>query len=328
MALMPFVDFVASRPHYVDHLAPVWRALPDEARGSFFVPNDHDATKARVAALGLTHPETPRGKPGLVLTAGYRDAEMAVQMDRRTVLMEHGAGQSYADAWHWASGAARDIPGVVAHFVPGPCTRWNSSLPLHVVGSPRIDQLRAVERAPLAERALREGGPVVAVSFHWECTVVPETYSSWAYFLAGVLKLKKAGYKVLGHGHPMLLHRIRHVYQYHRIEVADTFEEVVQRADVYCVDNSSTLFEFAALDLPVVVLNAPWFRRHVDHGLRFWEYADVGTNCNRPDALPSAVKTALLDYPSVAARRQHIVRQVYLPEGGAALAAKTLLDLS
>ena len=56
------------------------------------------------------------------------------------------------------------------------------------------------------------------------------------------------------------------------------FDEVMERSTLYICDNSSTLYEFASTGRPVVVLNAPWFRRDIEHGLRFWEHADVGVS--------------------------------------------------
>ena len=32
------VDFFARRSNYIDHMAPVWFALDEEMRGSFYVP--------------------------------------------------------------------------------------------------------------------------------------------------------------------------------------------------------------------------------------------------------------------------------------------------
>ena len=93
------------------------------------------------------------------------------------------------------------------------------------------------------------------------------------------------------------------------------FEDVVRRADLYIADNTSTLFEFAALDRPVIVLNAPWYRRGVEHGLRFWEFADVGVQVDDPESLVDAIGRALEDRDG--SRRRSIVRALYANLGDA-----------
>jgi UDP-N-acetylglucosamine:LPS N-acetylglucosamine transferase len=102
---------------------------------------------------------------------------------------------------------------------------------------------------------------------------------------------------VLGHGHPRIMERLLPIYDALDIEPVYDFEEVLERADCYVCDNSSTMFEFASTGRPVVVLNPPWYRREVNHGLRFWEAAGVGVNCDRPQDLAGAVATALQDPP-------------------------------
>lgn len=45
------IDVLASAPQYLDHLAPVWHALPKRSRGGFIVPDD---LVARAADLSIT----------------------------------------------------------------------------------------------------------------------------------------------------------------------------------------------------------------------------------------------------------------------------------
>jgi len=95
------------------------------------------------------------------------------------------------------------------------------------------------------------------------------------------------------------------------IEIVQDFSEVCRRADLYVCDNSSTLFEFASTGRPVVVLNDPQFRREVNHGGRFWTWATVGYQCDRPEDLIPTVERALLDPPAQQAERERVLDLAY-----------------
>ena len=99
----------------------------------------------------------------------------------------------------------------------------------------------------------------------------------------------------------------------------------MRRADLYAVDNSSTLFEFAATGRPVVVLNAPWYRRSVTAWPRFWWGADVGANVAYPAALTETILGALKDTNKQADRRARIAAEVFPHVGDASrLAAEAI----
>jgi hypothetical protein len=77
----------------------------------------------------------------------------------------------------------------------------------------------------------------------------------------------------------------------------------------------------------VVVLNRPDYRRHVNHGLRFWDAADVGVQVDRPADLSDAVADALRDDPSRQAAREAALGLVYAYRQGAAKrAADAIMD--
>lgn len=116
-----------------------------------------------------------------------------------------------------------------------------------------------------------------------------------------------------------------------RLEVpfARHFDEVLDKADLYVCDNSSTLYEFASTNRPVLVLNAPWYRRNVHHGLRFWD-AIPGLPVDSPDNLRRGIEMALTDGPFARDERRKAVRYVYgdLCDGQATTrAVSAILDL-
>lgn len=160
--------------------------------------------------------------------------------------------------------------------------------------------------------------PVVAVSFHWNYHGIPEMRSAFDWYRNAVAELPRS-HTVIGHAHPKRRDLARW-YADHDIEYVASFDDVIARADVYVSDNTSTLFEFAATGRPVVVLNAPWYRRDVDHGLRFWAAAGVGINVDQPASMAAGVADAIDDPASARLRRMHAVDMVYTPNDGSSTA--------
>jgi len=220
----------------------------------------------------------------------------------------------------YAGGRGRD--GVVLFLAVNEyqAARWRRGYPhatVQVVGCPKLDAFP------------REEGPrtgPVCVSFHWPGQVCPEAGTAWPHYRDAVRALADRG-DVIGHAHPRMAEVVRPQLEGWGIPFVDDFDEVLTTAAVYVNDCSSTLYEFAACGGPVVVLNAPHFRRGVQHGLRFWEYADVGVQVNEPDQLPAGVALALEDPPVIAARRREVVRAVYPVEHAAEAAARHILAL-
>jgi CDP-glycerol glycerophosphotransferase (TagB/SpsB family) len=145
--------------------------------------------------------------------------------------------------------------------------------------------------------------------------VHPETGTSFDHYvdgLAGVAsKLRRRRIGLALHAHPRIAAEVAAAAERMKLEFIESFAEVVERAHVYAVDNSSTLFEFAALDRPVVVLNAPHYRRDVHHGLRFWEAASVGVQVSGPAELASAIVGDPAAEPAQAAARAKALDLVY-----------------
>jgi UDP-N-acetylglucosamine:LPS N-acetylglucosamine transferase len=95
------------------------------------------------------------------------------------------------------------------------------------------------------------------------------------------------------------------------IEPVRSFDDVIERANVYITDGSSTLYEFAAVGGPVVTLNPPFYRRDVHHGLRWWAHADVGVQCNEVELLNECVREAICDKEPQQRARKAAIQDVY-----------------
>lgn len=314
------IDALASERHFAEHLAPVWHALPDVLRGRFLVGDP--ALVAEVARLGIdAAPATTVTGP--LLVASYGDLRRGRRLGAtRFGYLEHGAGQSYAGdprtADHPSYAGGRDHDDVALFLVPSEAVadRWRSAYPrarVEVVGSPRVEALPA--REPAGDST------VIAVTSHFRCGISPETRPAFDHHRHAVAALART-HTLIGHGHPRDHERLAVAWRRMRMEPVPRFDDVCRRADLLIGDNTSALFEFAATGRPVVVLDAPWYRRDVRHGLRFWDAADVGVRVGRPEDLAGAVTTALADPPERRAERERVVAAVYArPSGGAAAAA-------
>lgn len=315
------IDVLASAPHYADHVAAVFGALPAESRGSFMSGSRQASDRIRELGYEPVLP-TPSNNPTLVASFG----DLHRVKDRpRVAIMEHGAGQSYggrdrsAHLGSYAGGAGRGIASLFLHPGEHPAARDRAAYPgsrVEVVGAPYLDTLPK-----------REGpkGRVVAFSFHFNGPRVQEARNAYSWAWPAIQKLR-GSYELLGHAHPSLFPYIQRRYRRSGIEPVGNFTDVCRRADVYVCDNSSTLFAFAATGRPVVVLNPPWYSRTVQHGLRFWDAADVGVQCDDIRALPDAIDEALRDRPAQKRKREAALDLVYAYRSGASKRAAAVLE--
>ena len=216
-----------------------------------------------------------------------------------TILMEHGLGQNYRGVpinSPWGAGR-RPTPKRRALLVPGPyiqAEHEKSGQRVVAVGSVFLDAWHGRAALPMVER------PVIAFSTHWNCPVCPETRSSWGFIKQALADLAQdQRWRVIGHYHPhervrgTLEERLK-FYAEAGIEVVHDWEEVMSRAHLYICDNSSSIYEFAALDRPTVLVSPPWYRRDVEHGLRFWK-ALPGHEVTDPRDLADVVALSLAD---------------------------------
>lgn len=264
------VDVCATETQYLAHMLPIWAALPGELRGE-------------VHPLGTVgHPPRPR-KGRVALVAGWQDVHPLRGLCDM-IYVEHGAGQTYSDnpnqPSYSGSGGQRH-QGVIGYISPNStvAARWKK--PAAAVGCPKMDHWRIPPTPPK---------PAVCFAWHWMCTVAPETKSAWPHYSSRmgevIERYRDQGFEVLIHEHPRWRGKLVHEWsERFDVEVLRSDVEVFERASILMVDNSSLGMEFMLLDRPVVWLNAPWYRRDVHHGGRFWEWTDGVPCIDHPEAL-------------------------------------------
>lgn len=332
------IDALAFEPQFVDHVAPVWRAFPDELRGRFFTD---PALLERARDRGIPDPEPieaerlrrssapPKASPGpgpMAFVTSIGDIKVGRRLGyRRFAFMEHGAGQAYIGdrdviARHPSYPGGADREDVELFLCPNEYSAdlWRRaySARVEIVGCPRLDEL------PRRNESDYPTSPVVAVTFHWPARVIPEADTALGDF-APILPELASRFEVIGTCHPKADWPIRmeRVYRRAGIPFAADFDEVCRRADLLVFDNTSAGFEFAATGRPVVVLNAKRYRRRVIHGGRFWTWADVGIQVDQAEDLGDAIAEALEDAPERRQERERVLGLVYAHRSGAAARA-------
>lgn len=293
----------------------MWLALPEQHRGVFLMPPGVAVPRELAGAVQLER-HRPTG-PGPVMVASFGDY---LGVDPAPVIfVEHGAGQSYGDDnGCYSGGAGRDR--TILFVVPSSRValrnrRRYSSIPNAVVGCPKLDRWATRNMKVHIEQ------PTVAVSFHWDDATPdapPERRSALPHYVDALVDVAWSFPGAIGHAHPRAMAQYAGVLDQAGFEVVSDFEEVMERADVYVCDNSSTLYEFASTDRPVVLLNAPWYRRKVKLGLRFWEHAGVGLQVDEPERLVETIGRALRDLPEVRTQRARTLDDVYAWRDGSA----------
>lgn len=92
--------------------------------------------------------------------------------------------------------------------------------------------------------------------------------------------------------------------------VLTTERDVFNKAAVLFVDNSSIGMEFLALHRQIVWMNAPWYRRDINHGGRFWDWTAGVLTVNEPDELMNVDIDALFTTP-ITTTAEQTVHEVY-----------------
>jgi ADP-heptose:LPS heptosyltransferase len=331
--------FFANTKHYIDHLESIYKAV--DTPKAFIIPN---SLKNYGQSKGLTdliifksnsefksifkrmYRKNKRNIKWVVVS--YGNAKVVGQVAEYVILLEHGAGQSYkSKTASWARGKSSLIKNVQLFLATNQhCHEafisHNKGIKSEIVGCPKLDRYLE-ESKPYDKKE-----PKICFSWHWESRDVPETRGSFFYWRDKVAELAE-NYKIAIHGHPRIQNQTKRFAKLNGIEFIPDFEDVIKTCDIYVCDNSSTLFEFAAMDKPVVVLNPPWYRKEVEHGLRFWEYADIGVQCDSPDMIAECIDKATRDHWMIRKRRNEHTEKIYPHLGGSvALIVKKLAEIN
>lgn len=236
---------------------------------------------------------------GISLVSSYADLNAVDE----AVLMEHGNGQTYegVDSGSYAN-SSRGKEKVVMYLAVNEHSaeafkKHNPNTLTRVMGCPKLDDYMGLK-----------SGDKVAISFHWDCQVCPETMSAFWHY-RDILGPLSEEFDLIAHGHPRIIDFLRPYYEQYNIPIVEDFKDVIKQASVYICDNSSTIYEFAACGGDVVVLNTPMYRKHIEHGIRFWEYADIGIQVETHQELIMAVYEA--KQRDMKKRKEEIVEKVY-----------------
>ncbi len=203
--------------------------------------------------------------------------------NNKCILIEHGAGQTYiGDRSNAYSDGTRGYDNVIGFICStSDVLRRRRELfpetPSVLAGVPKLDEYVNKQIFPTEKTA--------CLTFHWDCPVAVEshcTFPDFKKFLPrAVQNWREQGWTIYGHYHPRITSLID---EYHKlgIPVLHTEQEVFNTCSVLIADNTSLLFEFMGLGRQVVFLNGYLYRRSINHGLRFWEAVEHGTDLEYP----------------------------------------------
>jgi len=297
------VSVYASMRHFARHVQPIFNGLPVDLCGRF-----------------ETSPKAQRRFPDdhLVMVASYGDAAHVPY--NKLIYVEHGAGQNYLGdpkskaVNHYHGG---ELPSnVVGVIGPRRSVAASWGLPYVAAGCPVLDRFHNLRP--------KLNGPLTACfAFHWDATMVaPEARSAFSHYQRVLLdvrrQLEAQGIRMIGTSHPRDGSRMATFWRNIDVPYVQEPEDVFEFANMLFCDNSSLALEFASLDRPIVWLNAPWYRRDVEHGGRFWEWSAAGRQIDDPADLLTFDVRSYVTADVFAEARRKVVASVYEATDGMA----------
>lgn len=309
---MTTIAFYATGKHLVEHLFHLYDNLPTKLRGTFYA-RGRAADRAEELGIDVSRRAVPQNERTLVCVASHPDYR-AVN-PAKVILVNHGVGQTYSDGrglHHSGYSGGEGRERVVLNLCPSErdadvCRSLGQQAV--AIGVPYLDGFHD-GFPPLSAS---EPVTTVAFSFHADISVVAETQWAFPHYeaeLTNIIRREDRPFDIIGHGHPRMYSHFRTWWARRKVPYVESWWDVMEEADLYVCDNSSTLYEFASTGRPVLVLNAPWYRRDVEHGMRFWSHIP-GMEVDEPEQLYPSILAAIDDSPIIAKRRADAVDYAY-----------------
>lgn len=312
------IHFFATRPHFVNHMLPIFEQFKDGE--AVFTISKH--IKDYVDGLGIPYRLSKRNsglffpeKDGdAIVVCAANNAMFAKKSNprRKIIFMEHGVGITFPTNQGYAGGGGirRSVSLFLApnQHIYDKTKKALPGKPQVIIGTPYMDKWVNYSR-PTSTRDM------VTISFHWNgSTIAPEAGNAVDHYLPHLEKVMKfldeKRIDLAGHGHPRILEELRPAYEKLGIHIIENFQNVLEYSSAYINDGSSTLYE-AALIMPVVLLNAPWFRKDIDFGIRWWKWTNIGEQCETPEELPQMIVNAVYNPFSFVNERSQMQRALY-----------------
>ena len=319
---LPVVDVIAGHEHFRDHTVPVWKAMPPEMRGGYFTKRSLDP-----GLRDEPYNYERAGHGDLTLVCSYGDLFSATAQDefhRPVVFMEHGAGFTFegSDGRTLSSySGSLDRPNVALFLNPNDYVtqqnaRAHPDTPQVVIGSPKMDRwYHGLPTTPFQRGETDR--PTVAIALHWDCIIAPGTRSAYAHYRGWFGSLLDKGWNVVATAHPRFKLQMEMECLSAGIPFVNSLTYLFEKADVMIADATSAMYEFASLDRPVLVLNAPWYQEEKDDGIRFWKHIP-GLQIDDPSILADATRMVLDDKAPLPTLRYNAIEAVYPHRGDAA----------
>lgn len=331
------IDFMTSQRHFLDHLLPIAKAIGPYL-GNFYVTSDIFDYAALIKAVPnvVSIPRNnnisylvPAGDDAVVFAASG-DAQKWYNGERgkhRTkIMMEHGVGITFKEASYAGGRGIRDKIDFFLcpnEYIKEKISVTQSKSIQAVIGTPKLDDWKdAFEKY---ETNIYRKFKVV-ISFHWDCEVAPEAGNAFWHYRKMLGHLAKSNhFTIAGHGHPRIIDKLEKFYDECGIPTLQSFDHVMTLADIYVNDSSSTAYEFCVTGKPVVLMNAPWFRKNVHHGIRFWDYTNIGPQVDDPFELEDKIVEGFQKQFEYRAARREMIKDLYPYLGGSAEQAAGIL---